>query len=477
MAGNSEDLNMDVNDGTVRGETRITGLNDQCLETMMDCMKLEDLVSTAASNTRFTDTAEYVFRHRHADKMFRFVSSEFTDEMCANFLKILDQFGKLMQKISVVLSVDRECYERDDNIVKKINEKCINLIELSLSCMCRNIVLSQPFLQLRKLTIIDSVFNDSLANLVVNAPSLAALEFHNVENVFKNNGILNVRFPSLVHFGNYNQVVENPELELENLQNFSNFVNKNSQLTSFGFGANELSYMFKYKEFRQQFYNKMHPDVPCPDRREFITYLLPFVPVYFNRLKHVHIRLGKMIEFLQMMRHRRINFGNLPIENLELHIDDLPVKVMDFLYQFHKLKKLKLFVYGRINEKMLENSIANAYLFENLKSYHLYILNDEELNDIDKRIIHDMCLMFKEDGGVKHIVIGFEIGRFPIDDDSNLNFLQELALQHQSSLLNSFLENLPENCSIEFKTEIIEVQQFCTENSFVLCAILTKNSV
>lgn len=463
-----------MNDTVGAVPMKITALNDYCLQNVLTYLNLTDLASVAVSNTRFGPSAKYVFRRKYADTWIRYNSSSSTCETYINFLTILDAFGDKIRKLCVCFRPDISEYSKCDRIIFfKISEKCAkSVIELNLSFVQLYMKFTTPFIHLRKVLITDSCFTDSMRNLIQSAPNLTKLEFHNVENVFENSSFINHHMPLLEHFGNFNQVKIHPEHELATLQNFRRFINVNQQITSFGFGSTELNFMFKYKVFREQFFNEMHPNETCLDKRNFITYLMPFEPMYLRNLKHLHLRLGETVEFLRIMRHRRINLGGVPIKHIEVHIDDFPFEVVDFLYQFAVATKLQLYVYKPIQE-MLKNMIMAVFSLPSIVDVSFFILNDQVLKTLEIEALDSICYMIKQRDQINHVVIGFEIIRW--FDDLDVNHCEETVREYQPILFEHFTTKLESKWHVDFKTEIIDVQQPFTQNAFVLCVVLTKN--
>lgn len=456
-------------------DVKITDVNDFCLEKVFRSLNFNDLVNIAVTNTRCLPSATYVYRRQHADKLIRFDSSASTNAMFQNFMNILNAFGDNIRKLCVVFNVERGYNERDQAIFRKINEKCSkSVVELRLSFVRKDMIITKPFVHLRKLMIANSYFTDSMMSIAQSAPNLASFELHSVENVF-NDTFVNLHIPLLVHFGNFNQIVNDPEREMESLQNFRRFVNVNKQITSFGFGSNELSYMLKYKQFRQQFFNEMHPNVPCPDKRNLITYLFPFEPIYLQNWKHLHVRLEENVEFLRILRHRLIDFPNVPFEHVELHADGLPLEVMDFVIQFREVKKLQYFIYNRLNAETIDAFARGPSVLRKLVDLEFTVLNGEEITSLETSFVKSFDTLFTNGPALQRVTIGFEISR-PIDE-ARANDAAGMALKNQPLLLTNFKSHVPANWHIGFKTEIIEIQRRqCTENAFILYMVLTENS-
>lgn len=458
--------------GIGASNTRITALNDHCLEFLMRDFSLNDLANIAVSNTRFIDSATFLFRRKYVDQLIEFDTSSDTSETFQNFVNILDAFGDKIRRLRVSLNAGQNLGRI---IVAKMNANCgKSVMELNLSFVRRGMVFTKPFVNLRTLMITDSYFQDSTAkNLIGNSPNLSNIELHNVENFF-NDAIVDLHIPSLVHFGKFNEIVRNPELEMENLQNFRRFVKANQQLTTLGVGSSELSYMLKYKLFRQQFYNEMHPDVPCPDKRDLITYLFPFESAYQQKLKHLHIRLGENVEFLSILRHRLIHVRNVPFEHVELYTHDIPLKVMDLLIQFRDVKKLQYFVRNKINPMMVGNLITGPVMLRKLTDLEFIVLNDEDIVNLDKAFIHDIGVLLRERRGLQRVMIGFEFPRIDVVTGERFD-TEENIENYQMMLREDFNPNLPENWEIDFKVQYMDIQRQGTENVTIFCVVLTKN--
>lgn len=439
----------------------------------MHYLNLDDLASMALSCTRFEATALYLFRHKHADKLIRFHSPSSSIEQYEKFINVLTAFGEHIRKLRVTFNTDSKFHKHDKLIFLTLVEKCSkSIVELNLSLVRPDMIITKPFNNLRNLIISDSCLDSSVVNLPKGASNLTSLEYHNVENVLSDQ-VVNLHLPLLMHFGNFNQIIENPERELENLQNFRRFVNANQQLTSFGFGAKELSYMLKYKLYRQQFYNEMHPGELCPDERNFITYLFPFEPVYLQNLKHLHIRLGEMIKFLQILRHRLINIGQLPINRLQLHIDYFQLEGMDLVQQFRRLKKIQYYLNNRLCKQTVSHIISMPYLIVPLVDIEVFILNDIDYKNYAKLLIQDMCIMINQHDKLRRLLIGFQL-TCPFDH-TNMDFYQRMVHQDEPDLHKAIRENLPPFWRYEIKMQIINVQrERCTQDALVLCIILTN---
>lgn len=461
-----------MNTGTYK--TRIINLNENCLENIMGYLDFNDLTSLAVCNTRFQETAIYVYRHHFADQLIQFHSPTSSMAQYQTLMNILNAFGDHIRKLHVTFCIERQFDVRDQLIFSKINENCSkSLVELNLSGVRRNMIITKPFSHLRKLTITNSFLDKSIANLPQTAPQLTSLEYHNVENVF-NDAIATLHLPLLTHFGNFSQIIKDPERELENLQYFRRFVNANKQLRSFGFGSNELSYMLKYKKFRHEFFSDMHPEEVYPDQRNYFTYLLPFESVYLNGLTHLQLRLGGIVQFLQILRHRRINIGYLPVEHLELHVDQIPREVGDLMIQFQHLKRFQFYLYNPVMPHTLECVIAAPFIIDNLVDIDLFLLNDEDYKAVFKPIIHDIGIMIMHQQKLKRVCVGFQMA-CPIDL-TNIAMYEDLARLDQRNSFEIATENIPTNWRVSFETKIIKVQnKHGTQDAFVICVILTNS--
>lgn len=452
-------------------QTKITALNDYCLESVMKHLSLEDLTNMAVSHPRFAASAAFVYRRKYADQPIRFDSSTSTLAEGEHFLNMLDTFGDSIRILWVNFNTHLIRNARDLAILAQINEKCTkSVVELSVSFVRNDMIFTKPFGHLRKLTIANSVLSASMAqNLAKCAPNLSSIELHNVENVF--NETFACHFPSLVHFGKFNETVRNPELELENLQNFRRFVNANQQITSFGVGSVELSYMLKYKLMRQQFFTEMHPDEPCPDRRDLITYLFPFEPIYQQNLKHLHIRLEKNVDFLRVLRHRVTQVSHLPIDHIEVHTEDIPLPVVDLVIQFRELKKLQYYVRNQMHLEMIDHFIKTSLMFPQLLDADLYVLNDKQLFSLDVTLMKAIKVLLEQRDTFRRITIGFEIPRTLAAQG------EEGIREYREELRRHYAQHIPIHWRINFRIQTMVIQRQGTEQITLLCFDLTNQSV
>ena len=53
---------------------KLTGLNIDCLENILEYLELGDLLNAATSNKRLNQAANFIFDREHSKKMFRFES-------------------------------------------------------------------------------------------------------------------------------------------------------------------------------------------------------------------------------------------------------------------------------------------------------------------------------------------------------------------------------------------------------------------
>lgn len=454
---------------------KITALNDYCLENVMVHLSLDSLTNMAVSNPRFGETAAFVYRRKHAAQVIRFDSSSGTVAEGRHFLNILDAFGVHIRRLCVNFNSvwARDWDARDREIFAMINEKCSKSVEeLSLSFVRRDMIFTNPFVHLSRLMIADSFFSESMVqNLAQNSRNLENIELHNVENVF-NATFASLRFPSLVHFAKFNEIVKDPEREMENLQHFRRFVNGNGQITSFGVGSIELSYMLKYKLMRQQFFNEMHPDVPCPDKRDLISYLFPFEPIYQQNLNHIHINLNENVNFLRVLRHRLTTIRHLPIEHLVVHTNGLPLHVVDLLIQFRELRSIQYFVRNEMHPQMIGDFVKTSLMFPNLLDVDFTVLNENQISTLDPNFMQAVGVLLRRRDELRRVTIGYELPQTLDAADAEYRIRR-----YQAELRQHYTMHIPTHWQIDFQTRTIDVQRQGTKHLSIFCFVLTKKPI
>lgn len=460
---------VDENDNRVKRvkkmplKTKIIHLNDDCLEKLFFYLRLKDLGNIAMTNTRFTNRSQYVFNKLHANTLIVFDPCTSNGRVFNSFLNILNGFGDYIRKLNVTFYQEKRYKNRNEQILRCIIEKCSKSVtELTISNVNDDMFISKEFLHLQKLRITDSYFNDSMAQLIRNSPNISCLEFYSVSNVF-NASFVEQRVPLMKHFTNYNQVIM--DSEVENLQKFRRFVNVNNQLTSLCVGDQELEMMFRYEEIRRQFFKTIHRKLPCPDRSNLITYLMPFEPLYFGNMKHLCLSLGYSTDFLQCLRRRRLVFKHLPVQHLEFYVGHLHIESVDMILQFRHLQKLQLYVCEHLN---ITNFMLVALNSPRLTELELYCLYDEhpEFSTIPvalKEIINHAEWL-------RRIVVGFEIKK--PSHSTNLEYKRETVDTYQSILCDEFNEELPNGWRVHFETNNIDIKRQNVPTSFFLCSIL-----
>lgn len=470
----SEVCELDKNHCSKRAKqmvTKITDLNDDCLENLFFYLSLKDLANIARSNTRFANTANYVFKKIHVNTLIIFNPFASNGRIYNNFLNILDAFGDSITKLNVTFFHAQRYHKRNQQILHRINEKCSKHVrELTLSNFNRDMIISKPFVHLRKLLMNDSYFSDSMANFIQKSSNISRLEFNCVENVF-NSTFVEQQVPLMEHFANYNQVIT--DSEVENLQRFRRFVNVNQQLTSLGIGDKELEMMFHYEEVRQQFFKTIHRKLPYPDQTSNIEYLLPFEPLYFGNMRHLSLSLGYSTDFLHCLRQRRILIKHLPVEQLDLYVAHFNIETFDFLIHCRHLRKLRLFVCEKMELMNLAHLISISVITPQLDELELYILYDENpkysiIPDTIKEIIK-LC------GQINRIVIGFKItGQNHI---KHLEDEKKIASRCQTDLYDELLMDFPNKWRMNFVAQNVEInQRQKSREPFFLCSILERQS-
>lgn len=473
IVDNDIDIEINENANKIRrvrksnGKTKVFDLNDDCLEKLFSYLRLRDLGNICMSSTRFPNSAEYVFRTLHADTLIVFDPCAANGRIYKDFLNMLDGFGDHVKRLQVTFYHEQRYRNRNQEILNRIVEKCSkSVIELNLSNVQNNMNISKPFLHLQKFTLNDSYFNDSMANFIRMSPKIMSLDFYSVENVF-NSSFVEQKVPLMEHFGNYNQVIT--DSEVENLKKFRRFVNVNQQLTSLGVGEKELEMMFRYEEIRQQFFKTIHRKLPYPYQPDRITYLLPFEPVYFGQLHHLSLSLGYSTDFLHCMRERRLSIVNLPLQQLELYIGHFNIELVDFIVHCRHVRKLQLYVCERLN---IMNVVGVAFNLPQLDELQVFLLYDESPKI---SIIPDvMNVIAKNCEHVKRIVVGFEIVKPSHSIDSDYAYEKGTANRYESIFYDSFSKNLPSQWSVHFKTQNIDIKRQNSNTSYVLCAVLDQ---
>lgn len=469
------DSEVDANDNRIKrvkksnGKTKVTELNDDCLEKLFLYLCLRDLASICVSNTRFSHSSTYVFRKLHANTLIVFDPFAANGKIFNDFLNMLDAFGDHIKRLQVTFYHEQRYRKRNQQIFDRIVEKCSKSVtELNLSNIHNNMDnmnISKPFLHLEKFTLNDSFFNDSMTHLIRMSTNISCVEFHGVENVF-NPSFIEQNVPLMKHFGNYNQVIT--DSEVENLQKFRRFVNANEQLTSLGVGERELEMMFRYEEVRKQFFKTIHRKLPYPDQPNHITYLLPFESVYFGHLKHLSLSLGYSTDFLRCVRERRLTIESLPLDELELRVGHFNLESVHFILRCRQLRKLQLYVRERLD---MINIAAVALNLAQLHELQIFLLYNE--NPKLSIIPDTLSIIIKNGGHPKRIVFGFQITK--PSHSTNPEYETETARNHEAIFMESFSKHLPRQWSINFETD--KINRHNSYGSFFLCAILEQQSM
>lgn len=452
----------------IRKKTKLIQLNDYCLEHVFLNLQLKDLGNIAASNIRFLDSANYVYTRRHAETVIVFDPFASNRNMFNNFINILQVFGDKIKKLQVAFYDKQRFRNRNKRILELINKKCSKSVtELKLSNVQCDMIISQPFLHLKKFTLNDSYFTNSLAHFIRNAPNIVWLEFYSVENVF-NPIFVEQKVPLMKHFGNYNQVIT--DSELENLQKFRQFMNVNEQLTSLGMGEKELEMIFHYEDVRKQFFKTIHRKLPYPDHSGFITYLLPFESLYFGQLNQLSLSMGYSTEFLLCMRKNRTQIVNLPLQQLEYCVGHLNMESVDFIVNCSRLEKLQLYVFERLDMINFASIVFGSGRLTELEVFLAYDVNPKysDIPDLMNIIVNNY------DKQLRKIVVGFKIQKPSRTEDSTCE--QKIADYYATVLFDSFSKNLPNQWRINFETRNTEIKQQHLNKTFFCCAILEKYS-
>lgn len=467
------DNDTEVNDNKIKCAKKskvkidLIAINDDCLEKLFLYLHLKDLANISVSDTRFSNCAGYVFRTLYANTLIVFDPCTSNRKNFNDFLNILDGLGNSIRRLQVTFYHEQRYRNRNQEILKRIMEKCSkSVVELNLSNIPNDMNISKPFSNLQKFTLNDSYFNGSMAHFIRISPNITSLEFYGIENVF-NSSFIEQKVPLMKHFGNYNQVIT--DSEVENLKNFRRFLNVNEQLTSLGIGQKELEIMFQYEEIRRQFFKTIHRKFPYPEEENLILNLLPFESIYFGQLKQLSLSLGYSTDFLLCMRQRQMSISQMPLEQLELFVGHFNIESIDLVILFRQLRMLHLNVCERLNIIRLMGAALELKKLVELKVFLLYNENPtySVIPDVTKEII-------KNCGHLKRIVIGFKIEKPSHSID--LNYEKETARQYEAIYYESFSKVLPHQWSIHFETQNIEIKRQNSNKSFVLCAILDQHS-
>lgn len=467
------DIEVEVNDNKIKCAKKskvqidMIAINDDCLEKLFLYLNLKDLVNISVSDTRFLNSAGYVFRQLHADKLIIFDPCTSNRKTFNDFLNILDGFGNSIRRLQVTFYHEQRYRNRNQEILNRIVDKCSkSVVELNLSNIPNDMNISKPFSNLQQFTLNDSYFNDSMAHFIRISQNISSLEFYGVENVF-NSSFIEQKVPLMKHFGNYNQIIM--DSEVENLQNFRRFLNVNEQLTSLGIGQKELEMMFRYEEIRKQFFKTIHRKLPYPEQENLIINLLPFESIYFGHLKQLSLSLGYTTDFLHCMRERRMSISHLPLEQLELFVGHFNIESVDLVVLCRQLRMLQINVCERLNIMSLVGVAIELKTLVELKVFLLY--NENPTHSVIPIVIKEII---KNCEHLKRIVIGFEIEKPSHSID--LDYEKKTARQYEAIFYESFSEDLPHQWCIHFETQNIEIKRQNSNKSFVLCAILDQHS-
>lgn len=461
-----DEYNNKNNKRTKKMNKKIIDLNDHCLEKILFYLSVKDLGNISRSNTRFINSAKYVFKKLHVNTLIIFDPCTSNSRKFNTFLNILDGLGDNITKLHVTFYHEERYRKRNQQILHRIGEKgSKNIRDLTLSNFQHDMIISKPFLHLRKLTMNDSYFSESMAQFIQKSPNISHLEFNSVKNVF-NSKFVEQQIPLMEHFANYNEIIV--DSEVENLQKFRRFVNVNQQLTSLGIGNMELEMMLRYDEIRQQFFKTIHRKLPYPDQSNSITYLLPFEPLYFGNMQHLSLSLGYSTDFLHCLRQRRILIKHLPVEQLELYVGHLNIETIDFLIHCRDLRKLRLNVCEELD---LTNFISIVFNLQKLEEIEVYLLYDEnpELSLIPAAFNQ----IIKHCQQIKRIVVGYEI-RKPSSSKHSKD-KENIVTHYQSILSDEFSLHLPNFWTVDFVVQNIEIKQ--RQNSrdpLFFCSILNQ---
>lgn len=441
-------------------------VNDDCLETVFSHLNLKALGNISVCHARFTNIAGYIFSRLHANTVIVFDPCTSNRRNFNEFLNMLNGFGNHIKRLQVTFYHEQRYRNRNQDILNRIVEKCSKSVtELNLSNIQNEMNISKPFLQLQKFTLNDSNFTESMAKFIRMSPKISSLDFYSVENVF-NTTFIEQNVPLMKHFGNYNQIIT--DSEVENLQKFRQFVNVNDQLTSLGVGERELEMMFRYEEVRQQFFKTIHRKLPYPDQHDRITYLLPFEPIYFGQLKHLSLSLGYSTDVLHCMRTRQLTIMNLPFEQLELYIGALNIETVHFILRCEHLRKLQIFACENLN---IMSIAAVAFNVPQLIELQVFCPCDEDHQISNIAVV--MREIAKNRVDLKRIVIGFEIVKPSHSID--LEYEEKTASRYEDIFHDSFSKSFPQQWVIHFSTQNVANKRHNSKKSFFLCVNLDKH--
>lgn len=447
--------------------TKIIHLNDDCLEEICLYLKLKDLGNLAVSNTQFLSPANYVFKRNYADTLIKFHPFATNINMYKKFLSFLDAFGGTITKLNITFYQERRYRARNQKFVQIINEKCSkSVVELTLVNVPSDIIMTKPFLRLRKLMITDSFLNNSMVTLIRNSPNISSLEFDTVENVF-DSALVEYHIPLLEHFANYNQVIK--DCQIENLRKFRQFANANQQITSLGIGSSELEMMFQYEDVQRQFFKTIHRKLSQSDEHNHIEYLLPFEPIYFGNVKCLSLGLGYSIDFLDCIREQRLRIANLPFEELKLYVGDFSIHTVDFMVQCRRLRKLHVYVTECLDTVSTAAIALNSPELHELELFLLY------KHDLETTIMpSSMGIIIKHCNPVKRVVVHFEI-RQPLRNTDE-NYKKNTAKHFQPILAESFAKHLSNDWQVHCETQNMQIDRHNSRNAFILSVILLKQA-
>ncbi|XP_031626119.1 uncharacterized protein LOC116342585 [Contarinia nasturtii] len=457
---NETDVNNKKSKRVRKPEFNLLQLNVDCLEKVFECLhSFEELRAVAITNRYFLESASYIFNKKYNNTLIAFDPFASNGRIFNNFLYILDGFGDKIKRLQVTFYHEKRYRNRNEKILSIIIEKCSkSVVELNLSNVQSDMIIDKPFPQMRKFTLNESYLSDSLTHVIQNSPNISSLEFYSVENVF-NSKILEQKIPLMTHFGNYNQVIM--DSEVENLQKFRCFINVNQQLISLGIGAEELERLFHYEEVRQQFFKTIHRKLPYPDHRSLITYLLPFESIYFGQLNQLSISMGDATNFLHCMRENRIEIAKLPLQQLEFYVDNLNVESVDLILHCRHLKRLRLYIGEGLD--VIQLTRAALYLRQ-LNELDIFLMYKEKPNySVIPEVIRIIIENLERDRHNK-FVIGFE-----------LKYEKETARRYETFLSDFFSQKLPNIWHVRFETKNIEIKRQNSNKLPFLCAILEKS--
>lgn len=194
---------------------KITGLNIDCLEAILDCLEFQDLLNAASSNKRINHAAKFVFIRKSNEKKIKFVIYEkncggkkYNFKVnsiiirCRNIaLQLLRCFGSLISHIYI----GYEENFRNDYVTSYINQFCTeSLIEIEFLNIPKGGLDSfkQPFIRIEKVRLHTSEEEHELGeNSWINKifPKMKQLEVYNTGKpsvLLKNGDVVN-HFPCL----------------------------------------------------------------------------------------------------------------------------------------------------------------------------------------------------------------------------------------------------------------------------------------